>query len=467
MFVKTGLRSWSDGAEIGRIGMHMPPRLDRLRFRLQLGLAGLDLLVLAIGAGAASFFWSGRIIDPYSARAFFGVLIAYVLVGLNGGAFAAVVLPSVRRGVWIAVRTLVLAAAGVILAAFFLKVGEQISRGAFLIEALSSGGLLVIERAVFHSMIKRTMGARLHSEVLILDDCDHPAPEGIFVLDAQAAGLKCDTADPLMLDKIGRLLAPADRVVIACQPGKRRQWSMVMKGANIHAEIVTHEFTELGPLAVGHLADASTVVVATGSFDLRQRIMKRLLDVSLASAAMLALAPLLIIVAVAIWLDSPGSILFVQDRVGRGNRLFGIYKFRSMRSEKSDQAGNRSASRDDDRVTRVGRFIRATSIDELPQIFNILIGDMSFVGPRPHALGSLAGDLLFWEVDERYWHRHACKPGLTGLAQVRGFRGATSKQSDLSNRLQADLEYIAGWTIWRDISILLATFRVVVHRNAF
>ena len=118
-------------------------------------------------------------------------------------------------------------------------------------------------------------------------------------------------------------------------------------------------------------------------------------------------------------------------------------------------------------MTRVGRFIRATSLDELPQLFNVLAGDMSLVGPRPHALGSLAGLELFWDVDQRYWHRHALKPGITGLAQVRGFRGATLQRDDLVNRLQADLEYFEGWSIWRDIGIMLATFRVVVHRNAY
>ena len=118
-------------------------------------------------------------------------------------------------------------------------------------------------------------------------------------------------------------------------------------------------------------------------------------------------------------------------------------------------------------MTRIGRFIRATSIDELPQLFNILRGDMSFVGPRPHAIGSLAGDQLFWEVDQRYHHRHVCKPGLTGLAQVRGFRGATHRREDLINRLRADLEYVNGWSLMRDIMILFATLKVVVHRNAF
>jgi lipopolysaccharide/colanic/teichoic acid biosynthesis glycosyltransferase len=138
-----------------------------------------------------------------------------------------------------------------------------------------------------------------------------------------------------------------------------------------------------------------------------------------------------------------------------------------MRADLCDANGNQSTQRDDDRITRVGRIIRATSMDELPQLLNVLRGDMSLVGPRPHALGSLAGSKLFWEVDQRYWHRHACKPGITGLAQVRGFRGATHESKDLSNRLHADLEYLAGWSIWRDVAILFRTFRVLVHKNAY
>jgi lipopolysaccharide/colanic/teichoic acid biosynthesis glycosyltransferase len=173
------------------------------------------------------------------------------------------------------------------------------------------------------------------------------------------------------------------------------------------------------------------------------------------------------VVAIAIKLDSKGPVFFLQPRVGRGNRIFLTYKFRSMRADMADAAGNKSTSRDDDRVTRVGHFIRKTSIDELPQLFNVLRGEMSLVGPRPHALGSLAGNELFWEVDERYWHRHASKPGLTGLAQIRGYRGETREREDLANRLHADLEYLHGSTIWRDISILITTLRVIVHRNAY
>src|SRR3546814_17444795 len=121
-----------------------------------------------------------------------------------------------------------------------------------------------------------------------------------------------------------------------------------------------------------------------------------------------------------------------------------------MRVEATDANGARSGSRDDDRITRVGKFIRATSIDELPQLINVLSGEMSLVGPRPHALGSTAGNELFWRVDRQYWHRHALKPGITGLAQIRGFRGATNTKRDIVNRLGDDLAYQIGRASGRD-----------------
>ncbi len=138
-----------------------------------------------------------------------------------------------------------------------------------------------------------------------------------------------------------------------------------------------------------------------------------------------------------------------------------------MRTDASDSDGTQSAQRTDLRVTRVGKFIRRTSIDELPQLLNVLVGNMSIVGPRPHALGSLAGDTLFWDASTHYWVRHALKPGITGLAQVRGHRGATETIDDLDKRVRADLEYVENWSLANDLLIILRTFRVMIHKNAF
>jgi lipopolysaccharide/colanic/teichoic acid biosynthesis glycosyltransferase len=447
--------------------LSLPPQRSKLRLRLQVALFLLDVVAIVAAFAIAHAFWSGGMVSAGNAPVIAAFVACYALVGANAGVFTSEMLSSRRSSIFIAMRTVVLATSGVVLLAFFLKAGAQISRMELAIGGVLSSLFVGASRAVFHDWICRRFGEVLHSELLILDDCTMDAPNGVHVIDAAAFNLKCDLTDPLMLDRIGRLLAPADRVVIACPLERRRNWAMVLKGANIQAEIVSPELTDVGPLGTGWLGGNATVVVASGLLDLRQRVLKRALDMLLGVVALFLLAPLFLLVTIAIRLDSPGPIFFVQDRVGRGNRLFGIYKFRSMRVADCDSAGARSTSRDDDRITKVGRIIRATSIDELPQLFNILRGEMSFVGPRPHALGSLAGDLLFWEVDERYWHRHVCKPGLTGLAQVRGYRGATHRQSDLTNRLQADLEYVSGWTIFRDVSIILGTLRVIVHRNAY
>nr|WP_197283129.1 sugar transferase [Novosphingobium sp. ST904] len=139
-----------------------------------------------------------------------------------------------------------------------------------------------------------------------------------------------------------------------------------------------------------------------------------------------------------------------------------------MKVETQDLHGSQlTRGRDDDRITRVGRFIRATSIDELPQLIDVLLGHMSIVGPRPHALGAKAGDQLYWEVDAAYWHRHAVKPGLTGLAQVRGFRGTTFVDTDLRNRLESDLEYVRNWSLSGDIRIVCRTVMALSGKSAF
>jgi lipopolysaccharide/colanic/teichoic acid biosynthesis glycosyltransferase len=204
-----------------------------------------------------------------------------------------------------------------------------------------------------------------------------------------------------------------------------------------------------------------------GGLSRPDRVLKRAIDLTVVMLALPIALPIMLIVAIAVKIDSPGPVFFIQRRVGRGNGLFHIVKFRTMRRELTDRHGGRSTARGDLRLTRLGRLLRNTSLDELPQTFNVLAGHMSIVGPRPHALASTADSLLFWDIEQRYWERHVVKPGMTGLAQVRGYRGATLSRMDLSNRLEADLEYLATWSMWRDIKIIFLTFRVLIHRNAF
>jgi len=214
------------------------------------------------------------------------------------------------------------------------------------------------------------------------------------------------------------------------------------------------------------VGNTPVVAVCETPFTGFRGLIKRLSDIVIALILMLLLLPVMLGVAIGVKTSSPGPIIFKQRRYGLDGQEILVYKFRSMTAT-DNGAVVKQATKNDQRITPFGAFIRKTSLDELPQFINVLQGRMSIVGPRPHAIGSLAGDKLFWEVDHRYWLRHSLKPGLTGLAQVRGLRGATDTETDLANRLQADLEYLDGWTIWRDIRIIMNTLVVLVHDRAF
>lgn len=184
---------------------------------------------------------------------------------------------------------------------------------------------------------------------------------------------------------------------------------------------------------------------------------KASLDYAVAAVGLLCLAPLLGLIALAIKLDSPGPVFFRQRRYGQNNRVFRIFKFRTM-AVAEDGATVKQAERNDPRVTKIGRFLRRTSIDELPQLINVLTGDMSIVGPRPHAL---AHDQIFEEELDLFSRRRRVRPGLTGWAQVHGFRGETKTTDDVRSRMQHDLYYIDNWSIWLDIEIIARTVFVL------
>ncbi len=191
-------------------------------------------------------------------------------------------------------------------------------------------------------------------------------------------------------------------------------------------------------------------------------------DIVLPLVILFFIWPILLLVAIAIKLDSPGPIFFRQPREGFNNRQFRVYKFRSMHQDQAEFEGINQASRDDPRVTRVGRILRKTSLDELPQIFNVLQGDMSLVGPRPHAASTRAGGRLFSDVVTSYAARHKVKPGITGWAQVCGWRGETDTEDKLIKRFEHDLYYIENWSIWLDFYILFRTIgSVLMPKNAF
>jgi len=312
----------------------------------------------------------------------------------------------------------------------------------------------------------------LHDRILkrfLIIDSDEKCPhlEGHIVVDAKGANLQPKAIDPEMLARIGIALSGADRIVVHCSVDRRENWAMVLKGLGIDGAILAPDLANLGIRDSDIQTGAAFLVVSKGPLDLRNRVLKRLLDLAISIPLLILFAVPMIIIALLIRIETSGPALFRQPRIGQHNKPFEILKFRTMRQEACDTDGQQSTARADDRITKLGAWLRRSSVDELPQLMNVLHGDMSMVGPRPHAKASRAEDKLFWEIDRRYFVRHSVKPGITGLAQVMGLRGATERTDDLVKRLRADLTYSSNWSVWADISILVRTLRVVVHSNAY
>lgn len=443
------------------------PRPASLQVRSVACLIAIDLVGIVAGFAVTVFardaFFGGK-----SWFYFIPTLIPlYVVAAINNHAYTSDNLNQPLRAVARSLRSLLFSVIFIVILGFSIKANENISRLVLAIGFLLSCIFVSLGRYFFIRHFKFFIGGNPFN-VVIIRDGDHPLPAGDFsVILAADAQFDPNEHDPAMYDRLAKALQSADRVIVACPSEQRAAWTHALKGISVQGEILVGEFASLFPLGMGKFGTTPTMVVSAGPLGLGDRAIKRLFDILISGSAILILSPLLLAVALAVRLESSGPALFRQTRIGRDNELFEIFKYRSMHIHMIDKAGHRSASRNDNRITRVGRIIRATSVDELPQLFNVFKGDMSLVGPRPHALGSRAADKLFWEVDQRYWHRHAVKPGMTGLAQIRGFRGATLVEADLSNRLQADLEYLEHWTIWRDVRIIFMTFRTLLHRNAF
>ena len=449
------------------IQLPLAPSLAGRRLQVYLLLLVSDGLAILGGFSLAGFLYLGEWLNRLVMLEAQLIIPIYWTVAIARKAYSIDAALDARTGIIRTASTLLIAVATVMAAAYLLKASENFSRIISASGTILSLIQLAASRDIWVSFARWRCGGSGANCLLITDGCPPIPLADCFHIDARENRIDPDIFDPQAMDRVARFLTNMDHVLVYCQPERRADWAMVLKSAGIRAEIVYDEVSALGVIGVHPSQEYGGLVVATSPLGLRDRILKRAFDLTLAAIGLVVLMPLMLCVAMAIKLEDRGPVMFVQQRLGRNNRIFLIYKFRSMHDVHSDPIGASLVTRVDKRVTRIGRIIRATSIDELPQLLNIVLGEMSLVGPRPHALGSRAGQKLYWEVDQRYWQRHSLKPGLTGLAQVRGFRGETIDESDIANRLQADLEYLDGWTLWRDLEILLATGAVMVHQNAY
>jgi Undecaprenyl-phosphate glucose phosphotransferase len=264
-----------------------------------------------------------------------------------------------------------------------------------------------------------------------------------------------------------------DWILLALPPAsEHRMLSMVqrLKALSVPIALCPQHIELAAPsLPIGYLANSVPVsLLADRPIQRWDAVVKGAEDLIIGGIITISLLPLLALIALAIRLDGPGPIIFKQRRHALNNREFDVYKFRTMRWSDPVIDSLRQTSRNDSRITRIGRLLRSSSLDELPQLFNVLKGEMSLVGPRPHAVDMRTEERLGHEITDMYAHRHRVKPGITGWSQVNGARGATDTTAQLQRRVELDLHYIANWSLLLDLRILALTARVVIGRtNAY
>jgi exopolysaccharide biosynthesis polyprenyl glycosylphosphotransferase len=253
-----------------------------------------------------------------------------------------------------------------------------------------------------------------------------------------------------------RIMPYVDRVIIAVTSTAQARVGQLVERLEILPNPVSL-FVDLNREAQRNASLAHFVDLSGATTDARRAMVKRVQDLVIGSLGLLAAAPIMLLTALAIKLDSPGPVFFRQRRHGFNNEAILVWKFRSMRHDMADAKAVRQISADDDRVTKVGKFIRKTSLDELPQLFNVLRGEMSMVGPRPHAIGMKSGDVESEKLVARYAHRHRMKPGVTGWAAINGSRGPVDTAELVQERVALDVEYIERQSFWLDVYIIAMT----------
>ncbi len=376
---------------------------------------------------------------------------------------------------------------------FFAKAGDQFSRawlGAFYVLGLLA--LIAFRRALFLLVRRWTNEGRLDRRTVVVG-CDNNGETLIRSLAAQrdsdvrVIGAFDDRGDERSLTncagvpKLGSVddlveFARATRVdlVIFALPisAENRILQMLKKLWVLPVDIRLSAHTNklrYRPRSYSYIGNVAVLDVFDKPIADWDVVMKWLFDKIVGSLALLCALPIMAVIAIAIKLDSRGPVLFKQKRYGFNNELIEIYKFRSMYADQTDVNADKLVTVGDPRVTRVGRFIRKTSLDELPQLLNVVFaGNLSLVGPRPHALQAKAANRLYDEAVDGYFARHRVKPGITGWAQIHGWRGETDSQEKIQQRVEHDLYYIENWSILLDLYILLRTpFALLRTENAY
>lgn len=452
----------SDGCKLQNLS-----RKKQKRTALIFAIAFFDVFAIIFAFLIAAYMYLGVAGINQTFNVLFCVIPIYLVISLNNKAFRTKVLISWWISVSRGVVALLFSTISMLLILFFFKTSAEFSRVMFGLGTLGSVILISLTRASICRLTKFYIGSSPYADLCIYDDVPIEQKRHEGEINAKDYGLAADPNDANAVTRLAHLANGMDRIILHCLPEKRQAWVTMLRSLDIKSEIIAPELQSISPLAIEQRNGKISLLISAGQFRWDQRLVKRAFDLIFVFVSFPITLPVICIFAIAVKLESPGPAFFRQERIGLGNRRFRIWKLRSMRFDLQDDTASKLTERDDPRITKVGKFIRSTSIDELPQIFNVLAGSMSIVGPRPHAEQALAGSSLYWEVDNSYWHRHVVKPGITGLAQVRGHRGNTFEEQHLAKRLQSDLEYVRDWSIMADFRISVQTMAVLFHKNAF
>ncbi len=367
---------------------------------------------------------------------------------------------------------------------FLFKLTDEYSRGSFVFQLVGVSIVVLGGRTIFYFRIRSAIASGFLEarRVFLIGNPDRCAqmservePNGIRVVgsfsppDASdhivASGREREAR--LMVDKC-RSLKIEDIFILADD----EDWPRTVKLVNLLSElplslhiVPSSSDTFFSTSQIVDFGGVTTIQVACPPLSALDRATKRAFDVCVAASGLLLLAPLFVIVSIAIKLDSRGPVFFRQARIGFNKEPILVFKFRSMSVTETDGEFVKQAERNDPRVTRIGRILRRTNVDELPQLLNVLRGEMSIIGPRPHAI---AHNKLFEELIPPYSRRHRMKPGISGWAQVHGYRGETDTIQKLQRRLEYDLYYIDNWSVWFDMKIIFLTlFSTKSYVNAY
>lgn len=362
------------------------------------------------------------------------------------------------------------------------------SRVWFASSAVASFSLLLLNRLVLTQVVYRArqadmlnesiivVGANERAELIVnaINRTEHLNIKMLGVFDDRIERQLPASLRPHMLGSTNTMLDyirrnPVDRVVVALPWVATDRIEALLKKLRtvpVRIDLVPNNVVWQFPaINMERLAGVPVLTIANGRVDEQMGLLKRIEDLVISSLLLLLVSPVLALVALAIKADSRGPVIFKQRRHGFNNQVFEVYKFRSMTMADSASKEIKQATKNDSRITRVGKFLRRSSLDELPQLFNVLLGHMSIVGPRPHAVQH---NLEFGTIISEYFARHNVKPGITGWAQVNGLRGETDTVEKMQRRVEHDLHYIEHWSLMLDMKILIMTaFAVWFQETAY